>query len=148
MEDSVYFAQLDDNNTVVAVYTINYRDCCDYLGNKSENIGIGVCQQRYGSNTVWKETFKTGIRGNFAGLGYVYMNNVETLGVASTDIFINKKPFPSWKISKTTAIWESPLGPSPNLTEDEKNNGYYYVWDEDLYQTDNTKGWTFPPTVL
>ena len=28
-----------------------------------------------------------------------------------------------------------------NITEEDIENNKYYEWDEDLYQSDNTKGW-------
>lgn len=140
MRDPVYFAQLDGDNIVVGVHILNYKNCCDYLGNKSESIGVGYCQQRYGSNTIWKETFKTGVRGNFAGTGYRYDEDL--------DAFIPPQPFTSWTLDTNTFNWVSPLGAAPDLTDAEIEANKYYVWDEDSYQADNTTGWIFPPTVL
>jgi len=142
MEDTIYFAQLDENDIVITVYSYSCKQCCDYLGNKSENIGIGICQKRYGANTVWKETFKDGRRGNFAGIGYTYMSDVQTLGVGSTDIFISQKPYPSWSLDLNQPIWKAPLE-KPSLTDEEQNAGSSYLWDEDVYQADNTSGWIF-----
>ena len=51
-----------------------------------------LCQKLFGGDTTWKQTYNaglgTGFRGNYAGIGATYMTNVATLGVASTDIFI------------------------------------------------------------
>ena len=41
------------------------------------------------------------MRGNYAGIGYTYMSNVATLGVGSTDIFINQQPYASWTLVLT-----------------------------------------------
>ncbi len=142
MEDTIYFAQLNENNIIITVYSCSCNECCDYLGNRSENIGIGLCQKRYGADTIWKETFKDGRRGNFAGIGYTYIPDANTLGVGSTDIFISQKPYPSWSLDPNLPIWKSPLE-KPSLTEEQQNAGSSYIWDEDAYQNDNMTGWIF-----
>ena len=40
-----------------------------------------------GADTNWKQTsYNKNMRGNYAGVGHTYMENVATLGVGSTDI--------------------------------------------------------------
>ena len=72
------------------------------------------------------------------------MTNVQTLGVASTDIFIGNQPYASWGIGKTTADWISPL-PQPGLTTTQSANNQYYEWNETAHQADSstpkTVGW-------
>lgn len=63
----------------------------------------------------------TPLRKNFAGIGYHY----DGTG------FYPPKPFNSWTLNNTTYLWEAPL------TKPDGN----YIWDENLYQSDNTKGW-------
>ena len=48
------------------------------------------------------------------------------------DAFYNVQPYPSWILNKTTYLWEPPI----------TDPGGDTYWDEDAYQTDNTKGWT------
>ena len=43
-------------------------------------------------------SYNANMRGCYAGLGMTYMENVATLGVASTDIFIGQQPYPSLTI--------------------------------------------------
>ena len=81
------------------------------------------------------------MRGNFAGIGYTYMENVATLGVGSTDIFIQQQPHASWTISTTEARWVSPLGDAPTITAEQEACKSYYTWDESAYQADNATGW-------
>ena len=85
------------------------------------------------------------MRGCFAGVGMTYMENVATLGVASTDIFIGQQPHPSWTIDPTTVEWKSPLGEPPGLTTSQLANYQFYEWDESAYQADTsdpkTVGW-------
>ena len=99
-------------------------------------------QKPLGADTNWKQTSYNGnMRGNYAGIGYTYMENVATLGVGSTDIFIAQQPYSSWTVGVNTATWYSPI-PQPALTDDQIAAGSYYTWDESAYQADNTTGWT------
>ena len=83
------------------------------------------------------------MRGNYAGIGYTYMTNVATLGVGSTDIFINQQPHASWAIGVNTAQWYPPANPgdAPALTTAEANAGKIYVWNESNYQSDPATAW-------
>ena len=140
-----HFAKLDDNNVVEKVIVVNNDDIKDNNGIESESIGIGFCQKLYGADTNWKQTSYNGnFRGKFAGIGMTYMTNVQTLGVASTDIFIGNQPYASWGIGKTTAYWIAPL-PRPTLTSDEIAADKWYMWDETGHQADGatpkTVGW-------
>jgi hypothetical protein len=56
-------------------------------------------------------------------------------------MFISPKPFNSWILNETTGQWEAPVT-KPELTQEEIDNGYHYVWDENAYIIDNTTGWT------
>lgn len=58
------------------------------------------------------------LRGNYAGIGYVYD--------ALNDVFYPSKPFPSWNLNTKTWSWEAPL---PKPTDKE------YIWNE------KTKNW-------
>ena len=57
----------------------------------------------------------TALRGNYAGIGYTYDS--------AHDVFYAPQPYPSWTLSNTTWLWESPV-PYPN---DEK----FYTWNEE-----------------
>lgn len=128
------YAQLNENNIVINVITVDESD---------ETTGIQLCKSiAQDDSSIWKLSSDSGeFRGNPAGIGYTYMENVATLGVGSTDIFIQQQPYESWGISTTTATWESPLGPKPILTDEEFSSNQYYDWDESSYQNDNTTGW-------
>jgi hypothetical protein len=71
------------------------------------------------------------------------MSNVATLGVGSTDIFINPQPHASWTIDTTEAQWTPPSipGDAPTLTDDERTAGKSYVWNESNYQADPATAW-------
>ena len=72
------------------------------------------------------------------------MTNVETIGVASTDIFIGQQPFASWGIGKTSAQWISGLGDALGLTTTQEANRQSYYWDEAGHQADSST----PKTVM
>ena len=136
-----YFAQLNENNVVTRVIVVNDDDTADSNGVVSENIGIGFCEKTFGADTNWKQTTYDGnIRGNYAGIGLTYMENVATLGVGSTDIFIEQQPYASWTIGVNTAQWYPPIA-RPDLSFSQVEEGYCYEWDEAAYQADNTVGW-------
>ena len=137
-----HFAQLDDNNVVTQVIVVSNDDTSDSNGVETESIGVAFCQKLLGAETNWKQTsYNSNMRGNYAGIGYTYMENVATLGVGSTDIFISQQPYASWTISTSAAQWEAPIT-QPTLTDDQREAGSYYTWDESAYQADNTQGWT------
>ena len=139
-----HFAQLDENNVVTQVIVVSNDDTSDSNGVEVESIGVAFCQKLLGADTNWKQTsYNSNMRGNYAGIGYTYMSNVATLGVGSTDIFINPQPYPSWTVGVNTATWYPPANPGnkPALSIDEQAAGKYYVWNESNYQSDPATAW-------
>lgn len=63
------------------------------------------------------------LRKNFAGIGYSYD--------AAIDGFIPPKPFPSWTLDTTTALWNPPV-PMPIPVDDTEG----YVWNESTLSWD------------
>tara|TARA_B100001559_G_scaffold313092_2_gene311671 strand:+ start:1851 stop:2297 length:447 start_codon:yes stop_codon:yes gene_type:complete len=142
-----HFAKLDANNVVTQVIVVSNDDTSDSNGTEVESIGVAFCQKLLGATTNWKQTsYNSKIRGNYAGIGMTYMSNVATLGVGSTDIFIDPQPHASWSIDATTPVWKSPVGDMPGITTAQRDAGQYYTWDESAYQGDTndpkTLGWT------
>ena len=77
-----HFAQLDGNNVVTQVIVVSNDDTSDSNGTEAESIGVAFCQKLLGADTNWKQTSYNGnMRGNYAGIGHTYMENVATLGV-------------------------------------------------------------------
>ena len=139
-----HFAELDSNNLVTKVIVVSNDDISDNGGTEVESFGVAFCQQLLGANTNWKQTSYNGnMRGNYAGIGFTYMTNVATLGVGSTDIFINQQPYASWAIGVNTAQWFPPANPgnAPALTSSEQLAGKYYAWNESNYQSDPATAW-------
>ena len=139
-----HFAKLDANNVVEQVIVVANEDTADNSGAETAAIGVAFCQQLMGASTNWKQTsYNANFRGNYAGIGFTYMTNVATLGVGSTDIFINQQPHASWTVGVNTAQWYPPANPGdpPALTTAEANAGKVYVWNESNYQSDPATAW-------
>jgi hypothetical protein len=129
-----HFAQLDDNNVVIGVIVVDNKDTSDTNGVENEDIGIGFCKKLFGAPTRWKQTsYNNNMRFRYAGIGYTYNEEL--------DAFIPPKPFESWILDAETALWQSPLGPHPSLTDEQIESNSFYRWDEDAYNADNTTGW-------
>jgi len=107
-------------------------------------------------NTINNQHIKggTAFRGNYAGIGYSWDS--------SNNIFWPPQPFNSWTKNTSTASWEAPItvpsittytgvwtqeeidnseAPAGTNAGDEKITRYQLFWDEDLYQSNNTRGW-------
>ena len=149
-----HFAKLDANNFVEEVIVVNDSDTGG--GNlDTESVGIAVCQNHWKETfgvdgTNWKQTsYNNNFRGNYAGIGFTYMTGVRTLGVASTDIFIQQQPAASWSIGINTATWYPPDNPgsAPILTEAQYAEGKWYAWNESNYEVDPSTAWVLCDTA-
>ena len=147
-----HFSKLNSSNIVENVVVVDNSQILDSEGNESEALGVEYLQGLFGSNTTWKQTsYNKNFRGNYGGCDTVYIENVATLGVGSTDIFIQQQPHPSWTINTSEPVWEPPVV-RPGLTTSQLDAGNYYVWNEVAYQADNSDPnvWVLrdPPPVL
>ena len=126
-----HFAKIGLNSKVIAVHSVNDKDCQDASGVEDEEVGRQFLEQIH-NYPLWIQTSyntrggvhingKTPVRGNYAGIGMTYDED--------NDIFIYPKPFPSWVLNTTDAQWHSPLGDAPSLTEQECLK-YAYQWNE------------------
>jgi len=133
-----HFAKIGTDNIVEEVVVVKDEVLLDSNNVEQEQLGIDFLTTLTG-HTNWKQTsyntfagsHKTGgtpLRKNYAVIGYVYDE--------SKDAFYETQPFTSWNLNETTCVWEAPLSlPSDASVE------VFYEWNEDLYQSDNTKGW-------
>lgn len=97
-------------NGIVDEVIVAEQEYIDSLSNASEWI-----QTSYNTYNGVHKNGKTPLRGNFAGLGYVYDKQ--------NDVFYPPKPFQSWTLNKDTWEWISPI-PYPE-------DGETYKWNED-----------------
>ncbi len=128
------FAKLDNNNIVLKVESVVNDVLKDSDGIEQESIGIQFLRTLYNEpDAVWKQTSYnthknvhrlggTPFRKNHASIGFTYDQN--------RDAFIPHKPkWPSWILNEQTCYWEAPI-PMPELTQEQKDNGYHYIWNE------------------
>ena len=135
------FAKLDLNNIVMEVLIVHENELLDDNGVEQEANGIAFLTNLTGYD-AWKQTsYNTrgnvhygqdgesdggvALRGNYACIGYTYDSD--------NDVFYAPQPYASWTLGNNSWLWNSPI----NYPDDD----IQYVWDEDLYQADNTKGW-------
>ena len=141
-----HFAKLGINSKVISVEVVADKDCKNADGIEDEEVGRQFLE-RIHNWPLWKQTsYNTlnnkhnsgdnskAFRGNYAGIGYTYDED--------NDIFIHPKPYASWVLNVAEAKWESPVGPSPELTDEQKaqnNSGtpdtppthaWSYKWNE------------------
>jgi len=127
----VYFAELDSENVVQYIALMDSKDMIDEEDDTiSEVIGEQYCKRVFTSENSWKRTFKTGERRRFAVIGGTYD--------PENDIFMDPKPYPSWVVSQ--GDWVAPIE-KPTITSEQDIQGYFYIWNEENYQADNSTGW-------
>lgn len=129
------FAEIDVNNKVIGVYSVNDITIIK-SGKEDEQTGSLFLRGVTGRNSTFLQTsyntrggvhyspngIPSGIpnkalRKNYAGIGYSYDQQL--------DAFIPPKPFPSWVLDNKTCLWEAPIK-CPKVGE--------YRWDEQSQQ--------------
>ena len=137
-----HFAKLGANGKVIQVLTLDNKDMLNADGVEDEAVG----QQYLELHNNWPaqmwiqtsyNTFTNkhtsgddskAFRGNYAGIGMEWDED--------NQIFWNKKPYASWVKNTTTASWESPIGPAPELTAEQASQNlagthrWQYDWNE------------------
>ena len=121
-----HFAQIGYENKVLRVSVVRNEDILDGNGNESEEVGIQFLKSVHGHLTNWLQTsYNNNFRFRYAGIGMVY--NVEH------DVFLQEQPYPSWTLNTETYEWDPPT-PEPELTEEQKESGSYYEWNEETQE--------------
>jgi len=97
-----YFAELDLNNIVIRVLSVDNAMLKNEQGNEQEQLGIDFLKSLFGANTVWKQTSYNGnLRKNYAGIGHTYDHN--------RDAFVAPKPDgDGWIFEEDKCIWRNP----------------------------------------
>jgi len=146
-----HFAKISETNLVMQVLTLDDKDCINSEGVEVESIGQAYLETHnnwpahlwiktsYNTSKNQHRNGGTALRGNYAAVGYTWD--------ATNQLFLPPKPFSSWVIDHTNADWKSPIGDPPALTEEQESqnqaltNRWRYIWDESIYNVDNTTGW-------
>jgi hypothetical protein len=128
-----HYAELNQSNEVIYVVYMDNEIITDENGNEVEELGIQHLHTHHGAERKWVRTSYGGnFRNKYAGLGDTYREDL--------DMFISPSPYPSWILNETTGQWEAPVT-QPELTQEQIDGGYYYTWDEEAHNSDNTTGW-------
>jgi len=127
-----HYAKLGINSKVIGVEVVANTDCQNADGIEDEEVGRQFLQ-RIHNWPLWKKTSYntyggqhrdggTPLRGNYAGIGMTYDED--------NDIFITKKPYPSWVLNVAEARWQSPIGDEPEYTEEQisQNDAGTHMW--------------------
>ena len=115
-----HYAFLDENNVVTEVITgKNENEIVDGITNWEQwygNFRGQKCKQT-SYNTFGNKHLLGGtpFRGNYAGIGYTYYENL--------DMFIAPQPYPSWVINSNTGLWQPPSEKPRAIVRE-------YYWDE------------------
>jgi len=133
-----HFAKIGMNSKVIQVLTLNNGDMLNADGVEDETVGQQYLERHNNwPAQMWIQTsyntqsgkHKSGddskaLRGNYAGIGAIWDED--------NNIFYPKKPYASWVLNTTTATWHSPIGDAPDdLTDEEREAGTRYVWNEE-----------------
>jgi hypothetical protein len=110
-----YFAQIDDNGTVLQVIAVSNEDAPDPATANSEPLGQTFIADVLGLPGEWRQTsYNNNFRKQYAGPGFTYD--------ADADVFIAPQPYQSWSLD-ANHDWQPPT-PMPE-------EGGPYDWDED-----------------
>ena len=110
-----YFAQIDEDGTVLQVIGVSNSDAPDPAPTHSEPLGQAFIADTLGLPGEWRQTSYNGnFRKQYAGIGWRYDTN--------GDVFITPQPFPSWALD-ANHDWQPPV-PMPA-------EGGPWAWDED-----------------
>ena len=129
-----HFAKISESNLVLNVVTVTDSVLLNENNVETESLG----QQWLETHNNWPahlwiqtsyntahNTHSNGgtpFRGNYAGIGFTWDSE--------NQIFWHEQPYPSWVKNNTTALWESPIGNHPELTETEISDFVHYIWNE------------------
>ena len=121
-----HFAQIGYNNEILRVSVVRNEDILDGNGNESEEVGIQFLKSVHGHLTNWLQTsYNNNFRFRYAGIGMVYNNQY--------DVFLSPQPYPSWTLNTETYEWDPPI-PEPELTEEQRDGGSSYEWNEETQE--------------
>ena len=111
-----YFAELDDNNTVTRVLSVDnsYENQGEHFLANTLGLGGRWVQTSYNTHGGVHVNGGTPLRKNYAGVGFTFDEQ--------RDAFIPPQPFPSWLLDEDSCLWQPPV-PYPS-------DGQAYVWDE------------------
>jgi hypothetical protein len=122
-----HFAKLGIGNKVLRVEVLS-NDVAT-----TEQEGVNFLRNLYNDpNAIWKQTSYNTRGGQHLTDGTPFRKNYATIGGKYDDVrdaFIDPRPYPSWTLNETTCLWEAPV-PLPERTQEQIDNGQFYIWNE------------------
>lgn len=125
-----HFAELDENNQVLRVISVNNEDILDKNKNESESIGIDFCKKLFNGG-IWLQTSINGnLRGRFAEPGMFYFPDY--------DVFSKTIPPGPWVKYDKDKEWyvDFPMNINTGelFTDDELRWIFYYIRNTKSYR--------------
>ena len=143
-----HYAELGIDNIVKRVLYIDTIKCMTNGGIEKEEIGAAYLEEHHGG-TWMKCSYNTSrgnhlsggtkLRANYPGIGWYY-NSTHDIFHEPRPIDKDGDPCTSWTLNATTGMYDPPIT-KPTQTEQNRADAKVYLWDESVYQSDNTKGW-------
>ena len=116
------FGKINESNIVLNSLVVDDKELLDGDGVKQESLGQAFLE----NITAWPANqwiWADGVRKNPMGVGSEWD--------PVNQIFWSTAPYANWTKDIAKARWISPIGDVPELTQEEKDQNKYYVWDEE-----------------
>jgi|TARA_B100001964_G_scaffold243531_1_gene321778 hypothetical protein len=116
------FGKLNEANVVLSVLKVDDKQLLDGDGVKQESLGQAFLENITGwpaNQWIWD---------NGQGKYPMLMGSEWD---PTNQIFWPRMPFANWTKNIAEKRWVSPTGDAPELTQEEKDQGKYYIWDEE-----------------
>lgn len=121
-----HYARVNKDSVVIYVTPIPNEMITDVNGVEHEEWAFKHLYETI-PDSLGDKWVQTSYHGNFrvrgASLGMIYNKDL--------DAFMFPKPYPSWILNQETVDWESPIGPAPELTQEQIKSRSYYEWNEE-----------------
>ena len=117
-----FFGKINEANIVLNVLSLGDAKLLDNNGVKQESIGQAYLESVTGwpaNQWIWAN----GVRKNPMGVGSEWDS--------ANQIFWAAQPYSNWTKDIATGEWISAAGAVPELTQEEKDQNKYYIWDEE-----------------
>ena len=117
-----YFAKVNDSGIVASVIEaeqdfIDTQEGTWVEGSSDDN---GSLSRAFGDTPL--------LRKNYVSVGHIYDSD--------SDVFYEPKPHASWTLNDDSFLWISPI-----VRPDDDRGRKRYIWDDDVYQANNSLGW-------
>lgn len=123
------FIEIDSNNIILNIISLNDQDCSDESGNFNTNIGLNYLKEIFPDKKFAYYDKQSQIDDGSIDFTLVKANNNIIGGqyLAEIDKIAMTQPYPSWELDTKTAKWIPPV----QFPSEPPNKGHVWVWDED-----------------